>query len=262
MDKQINLIGISGQIGSGKDAVGKIIQCLTIKNNFNDSPEDFKEEKDFFTKDTITAVTKWDGNFDNLGDWQVKKFASNLKKICSILTGIPVKKFEDQEFKKTNLGEEWDYLDYEHSMRGDTVKMTVRELLQKVGTDLFRNQLHDNVWINALFSEYKPTRMSSSFPPDNDLGYPKWLITDLRFPNEFQAIKDRGGICVRVNRFEKQTFYNPNVSFPDGIPIHESERALDDYPFDYEITNKGSIEELIEEVKKMLQHFKIIEWIS
>jgi len=133
-----------------------------------------------------------------------------------------------------------------------TKNSKVRDFLQILGTDCLREQLFDNVHVAALFSEWKPQKMS-------EYNFSKWLITDLRFPNEFQAIKDRGGICVRVNRFETQTFYNPNVSFPDGIPIHASERALDDYPFDYEITNKGSIEELIEEVRKMLQHFKIIE---
>jgi hypothetical protein len=107
MNNQINLIGISGKMGSGKNLVCKIIQCLTIENMFNDSEEDFKEDVKFFTKQTVDAVTRWDGNFDNLGKWQQKAFAGKLKQICSILTGIPVKKFEDQEFKKTNLGEEW-----------------------------------------------------------------------------------------------------------------------------------------------------------
>jgi hypothetical protein len=240
MDKQINLIGISGQIGSGKDIVGKIIQYLTSK----DYLQGIGDIESYLESNTDYNFGHW--------NWQIKKFASKLKEICSILTGIPVEKFEDQEFKKSELGEEWDYLNYEHSMRGDTVKMTVRDLLQKVGTDLFRKQLHNNVWINALFGDYKPHKMSE-YNPSN------WLITDLRFTNEAEAIKDRGGICVRVNRFETQTFYTQRVSFPDAIPIHESERALDDYPFDYVINNKGSIEELIEEVKKMLLHFEIIE---
>jgi hypothetical protein len=248
MSKQINLIGISGQIGSGKDIVGKIIQYLTSK----DYLQGIGDIESYLESNTVYNFGHW--------NWQIKKFASNLKKICSILTGIPIEKFEDQEFKKSESGEEWDYLNYEHSMRGDTVKMTVRELLQKVGTDIFREQLHNNVWINALFGDYKLENEESTYlNPYPTIEYPNWLITDLRFPNEFQAIKDRGGICVRVNRFETQTFYTQRVSFPDAIPIHESERALDDYPFDYVINNKGSIEELIEEVKKMLLHFEIIE---
>jgi hypothetical protein len=248
MNNKINLIGISGQIGSGKDTVGKIIQYLTSK----DYLQGIGDIESYLESNTDYNFGHW--------NWQIKKFASKLKEICSILTGIPVKNFEDQEFKKSELGEEWDYLNYEHSMRGDTVKMTVRELLQKVGTDAMRDTVHPNVWVNSLFGDYKLENEESTYlNPYPTIEYPKWLITDLRFPNEFQAIKDRGGICVRVNRFETQTFYNPNVSFPDGIPIHESERALDDYPFDYEITNKGSIEELIEEVKKMLLHFEIID---
>jgi hypothetical protein len=130
---------------------------------------------------------------------------------------------------------------------------------KKVGTDAMRDTVHPNVWINSLFSDYIPTRMPSSFPPDNDLGYPSWLITDLRFTNEAKAIKDRGGICIRVNRhFETQTFYNSNVSFPDGIPVHPSENELDDYAFDYVIENNSDISTLVEKVKEMLVYFKIL----
>jgi len=222
MNNNINLIGISGRMGNGKNTVASIINQIT-NNKFEE-----------------------------------KAFAFKLKQIASILTGIEVSKFEDQEFKKTNLGEEWS-----SPILGEDwqdVSMTVRELLQKLGTDCLRDNLHPNVHINALFSDYKYENEESTYlNPYPTIEYPNWLITDLRFPNEFQAIKDRGGICVRVNRFETQTFYTQRVSFPDGIPIHESERALDDYPFDYEINNKGSIEELIEEVKKMLLHFEIIE---
>jgi len=244
---KINLIGISGQIGSGKDTVGKIIQYWTEYGlSGNGSCLEWLNTPNIFINKGLYP------------SWQVKKFASKLKEICSILTGIPVEKFEDQDFKKTFLGEEWDYQEFKNGINWDC-QLTVRELLQKVGTDLFRDQLHPNVWINSLFVDYKLENEESTYlNPYPTIEYPNWLITDLRFPNEFQAIKDRGGICVRVNRFETQTFYNPNVSFPDGIPIHASERALDDYPFDYEITNKGSIEELIEEVRKMLLHFKII----
>ena len=32
--------------------------------------------------------------------WEIKKFAGKLKQIASLLTGIPIEKFEDQEFKK------------------------------------------------------------------------------------------------------------------------------------------------------------------
>ncbi len=32
--------------------------------------------------------------------------------------------------------------------------MTVRELLQKLGTDAIRDNLHEDAWVNALISEY------------------------------------------------------------------------------------------------------------
>jgi len=134
--------------------------------------------------------------------------------------------------------------------------MTVRDFLQKLGTDGLRDGLHTNTWVNALMADYKPL-MSASFGI-MDLGastlqmekmskpipieYPNWVITDTRFPNEAQAIKDAGGILIRVVR-------------PGNTPIntHSSETSLDNYPFDHVIINDGSLEDLVEKVREVLE---------
>lgn len=246
---QVNLIGISGHISAGKDTVGKLIQDLTAA----DTPF---------------------GNKYQL--WQIRKFADKLKQIASILTGISKESFEDQEFKKTNLSEVWD------SKWGRP--LTVRHFLQRLGTDALRDNLHENIWVNALFSDYvaypkQPYHPGSTFSegcymhtscssckkPFNGYKrqitckdciesqgdiFPTWIITDVRFPNEAQAIKDKGGIVIRVKRTE----------LPQVItsPKHPSETALDNYDFDYKIFNTGTMEELRENVKAMLLHYNLL----
>jgi hypothetical protein len=65
--------------------------------------------------------------------------------------------------------------------------------------------------------------------------YPNWIITDVRFPNEAQAIVDRGGIMIRINRTDKSRI---NAD-------HPSETALDNWDgFNYIIDNNGTIEDL------------------
>ena len=206
----LKLIGISGKIGSGKDTTAELIQLVTtyglnnLKEVRNVTPrlmdnQDFKE------------YTLQNAN------WQIVKYAENLKLIASMLTGIPRKNFEDQEFKKTHLGPEWN-------------NITVREFLQTLGTRALRDNLNENVWVNSLFGNFNESS--------------QWLITDTRFPNEADAIKEKGGIVVRVDR---------GLSTGD----HPSETALDDYDFDYVIPNKGNIEELIEEVVKFVTLYNL-----
>lgn len=255
------IIGINGYIGSGKDTVGKIIQYLITKKKF---PTLEFGVDDFYYSGYIGDI---DTNIEFESGWKIKKFAGKLKQIASIMTGIPVEKFEDQDFKKTNLGEEWMYFpknNFDDVLIWGKVPMTVRELLQKLGTDAIRDNLHTNAWVNALFADYKQIR------PNPKVGgqqvnwvhpyYPDWIITDTRFPNEAQAIKDRGGIVIRVNRrfddieIGDKTFkFNINPAY-----LHPSETSLDDWNFDYVIDNNGSIEELIEKVKTMLEHFKLL----
>lgn len=227
------IIGISGYIGSGKDTVGSIIQYLDDKVDI-----DFKY---WYSSNAYSIYNQLEKG------WTIKKFAGKLKQIASLLTGIPVEKFEDQEFKKTLLSDEWNY---QRSYPDETVGMTVREFLQRLGTEGIRIGVHTNAWVNALFADYqREYRMGpDSFDEPTRTGdYPNWIITDCRFPNEAQAIKDKGGVVIRVNRYEAKPDYQEKAA------LHPSETSLDTWKFDYTINNTGTIEELVERVKSLMK---------
>lgn len=188
------IIGINSYSTGGKDTVAKIIQELQPEKS-----------------------------------WEVKKFAGKLKTIASLLTGIDVSLFEDQEFKEKLMPLDW----VEQWMEGTTKYyklMKVRDFLQKLGTEAIRDVLHNDTWANALMVDYK---IESN-----------WVVTDTRFHNEAQAIRDFGGVVVRINR--------------DGVkPVnaHPSEVALDNFEFDYILENNGSLEDLKRSVTFMLKKF-------
>lgn len=260
-----NLISISGKIGSGKDTVGAIIQtlCHLDKMDITYHPE--------------TVMTCWQKHFSGntyYGDWQIKKFAKKLKEVVALLTGCSVEQLESQEFKTKELGKEGDWYrgilttannevvftriptDVVHAppFPNNVIgKYTYREMLQRIGTEAMRNQIHENVWVNALFSDYKG-ELGGAGMTEYDLTtiYPKWIITDCRFPNETKAIKERNGILIRVKRTQFLKV--------DSLATHEhpSETALDDYKFDHVIDNDGTLEELVEKVREILIAEKII----
>jgi hypothetical protein len=242
------IIGINGKIGSGKDTVGKIIQYLTAEDVGADCLK------------RIRAGLSIDGHHNS--SFENKKFAGKLKQIASLLTGIPVEKFEDQDFKQSYMGEQWaktPIAPLSEATLFDAVDlnnlMTYREFLQKLGTEAMRDGLHTNVWVNALFADYKyeihrsevPTRAAGFI--DQHV-YPNWIITDMRFPNEMEAVKERNGITIRVSR--------TGIHTPKIEDLHPSETALDDCEFDYYIDNSGTIEDLIEKVREILINEKLL----
>jgi hypothetical protein len=244
------IIGINGYAGSGKDTVGTIIQYLMCPHrNANESLEDILKEPSYH---------EW--WLEDESGWEIKKWAGKLKLIASILTGIEEKKFEDQDFKRTDLSHHWSTLRMKAGKRQDgifpkkinmeSVPMTVRDFLQKLGTDAIRDGLHTNAWVNALMSDYVPTQQQWS---DGPLGgyengpLPNWIVTDTRFPNEAQAIKDAGGIVIRVDR--------PLIR---PINDHPSEIGLDDWKFDYKIANVSDIVSLSLTVLNILKQQKLI----
>jgi hypothetical protein len=274
------IISISGRIGSGKDTVGKIIQYLCYTNNNRMSYESFCLIED-----------KW-YNSDN---WEIKKFAGKLKQIASMLTGVSVEMFENQEFKKQEMPECWNklywndpdpiegnnYLITERIQYEDETSliiygggseaevfdseivskpMTYREFLQKLGTEAMRDGLHTNVWVNALFADYKDVYTGSWGQGNHMHEKPKWIITDTRFPNELEAVKKRNGITIKVIRpdYIENTFTGKKFPVKVHQTLHPSETALDDAKFNYEIINNGSIKELIEKVRSILINEQIL----
>jgi hypothetical protein len=215
------IISISGYSGTGKDVVGKLIQYNMSRGSripIEELISDYKNHE------------WW---LEEKSGWEIKKWAGKLKYIATVLTGIPTSKFEDQEFKKTNLGPEWG--------------MTVRDLLQRLGTEAMRDGLHKNVWVNALMADYKihPEHFNDiANGRETGDGYPNWIITDTRFPNEAQAIKDKGGMVIKVDR-----------SGVGPVNGHPSEDALKDYNFDYVIHNDGSINDLDKKVIEFINNF-------
>jgi hypothetical protein len=84
--------------------------------------------------------------------------------------------------------------------------MTAREVMQYVGTDVFR-KIQQNVWADATI--YK---IQSEKP---DLA----IVADCRFPNEVEVITAVSGLAIKLNRNP----YNSN---------HASEAALDSDVYD------------------------------
>jgi hypothetical protein len=237
------LIGISGKIGNGKDLLFDVINYIVTEDYWT-SFEHYMHEST-----PVDLV------------YQNKKFAGILKDIACKLIGCNVSQLEDRKFKEKELGEEWwycvaddgSYIPYVQNLHEgkvvNLVKLTPRKLLQLLGTEAGRQIIHPNIWVNALFADYKKEWNGKTFFA-HGIGrevrenvFPNWIITDVRFPNEAKAVKDKGGIMIRINR--------PGTESHCGGQ-HLSETSLDAYDkFDYLIENDGTVQDLIDKVKSL-----------
>jgi hypothetical protein len=102
--------------------------------------------------------------------------------------------------------------------------ITPRFLLQYVGTDLFRNQIHADIHAEATFRKIKNN------PGTN------YVICDIRFPNEADITQDRGSLVARVDR---------DVVRDKPADKHASEIALDGYTgWDWIVDNNSTLDDL------------------
>ena len=296
MKEKINLIGISGKINSGKDLVGKIIQYLVAKSNsFNsiDCNLTFNE----FTSRTWNreVLSNWTIKkyADKLKDIVCILIGCTRKQLedkdfKNKELGKEWKRFYDSyaidKIIKSDIPTGNVYAtneNYTKAAKWNIVKtiptsdiLTPRKLLQQLGTDVCK-QIHPNIWVNGLFANYKDIRWinkahidfmnTGKFNKKDDKSiYPNWIITDVRFPNELEAIKDRNGIVIRIERGienrikfldinEHEVLKNKRL-----IKEHKSETALDDYIFDEIINNNGTIKELIKKIEIILIKYNIL----
>lgn len=153
--------------------------------------------------------------------------ADILKDIVSLLFSLP----RDLLQGDTEEGRDWRSMPLEHLQwlagngvfKDDTV-ITPRLVLQRIGTDLFRNHVHEDIWLTLI-------RMKASSMEMNI------IIDDTRFVNELR-------LCDYTINIVRQRYPSEMI-----LDMHQSETDHLNHTYDYHIDNSGSIDDLIKNVE-------------
>lgn len=115
-------------------------------------------------------------------------------------------------------------------------KVSPRSLMQTIGTDIFRERLgilchgfgnSENIWVRC-FEKWLQNLNNNN----NNI-----VVSDIRFVNEAEKIKELGGKIYYISRNNKINDYSQHSS------ESSMELRLNDY-IDYKINNNGTIQEL------------------
>jgi hypothetical protein len=105
--------------------------------------------------------------------------------------------------------------------------ITPRHLMQTVGTEWGRRMIHADLWLRACLAR---------LPAEGA------VISDVRFPNEAEAITNAGGAVIRISR--------PGAGEGDS---HASETPLPNYLVTFELANDSTPEALVERALGLLR---------
>ena len=90
-----------------------------------------------------------------------------------------------------------------------------RHAMQTLGTEWGRELIGPDFWLNAWLRRVETSKLV--------------VVDDIRFPNEAEALKERGGVLVRITR--------PGTV----VDNHISEQALASLEADFTIANDGTL---------------------
>lgn len=213
----MQIIGLSGYARSGKDTAAEVLveQFGFTRVAFADKLREVLYELNPIVDFLGREVAVEDGYIDN----EILNAAPVTGGIHPIGVKDVINRFGWDGYKETKWSKE------------------IRRLLQRLGTEAGRQTLWDSIWVDAALT---------GLPEDA-----KVVVTDCRFVNEAQAIKDRAGIVVRVERAGVGPANN-----------HPSETSLDDWDFDYTLPNVHDLEtfkinvEVLHDVYQSNEYFK------
>ena len=135
------------------------------------------------------------------------------------------------------------------------MEITPRRVLQYWGTEVLRNNFHKDIWVASVENKLRQSK-------DNI------VITDCRFINEVNAIKNVGGTTMRVVRGKQPEWYDAAVSYNKGevgnmtwsiskakldkLRVHASEYSSVGLDYDHYVDNNGTIDELHTSIKSII----------
>jgi hypothetical protein len=148
-------------------------------------------------------------------------FADVLRKALYILNPLILSDSHGRDFR---LKEIVDEIGWDEAKRSYP---EIRRMLQVLATEVGRELISKNVWVDAAFKDLDPEK--------------KYVFTDVRFENEHQAVDKNLGLLIKITR----PGYGP-------VNDHKSTKELPDLWFDAHVKNDGTIGELHTKVHNIL----------
>lgn len=191
---------------------------------------------------------------DTVADYLVEKrefkrlsFATALKDACSAIFGWDREMLEG---KTNSTRMEREIVDDWWADRLGIPYFSPRYALQYVGTEVFRQHMHEDIWVHAMEKQFAK--------------YDRIVISDVRFPNEIDMLRRNGASMWSIRRSPTPEWVEPikkilleypldiarkeiNTAYPG---VHESEWAWAITQFDLDINNNRTLDDLFEIVNK------------
>jgi hypothetical protein len=221
------ILAFSGKLGSGKTSCSNFINALAFTHLLQLTPYAFVSDKGELVcqaeEDQLKVVNLKDRS-PEAREWldkfvhpfiRIYSTAEPLKDFCVNFLGLDAKLvWGSQEDKNTLTHLRWENMP--DKPKGKSGSMTVRDVMEFVGTNLFRKMDPDS-HAKAL----KNTIDKSTTP--------YILCDDIRFINEVEVVQGSGGHVVRLTLTTEEAAAN----------LHPSNTELDDFTgFDKVIDNQ------------------------
>ena len=188
----------------------------------------------------------------NFHGFRRDSFANTLKDAVAAVFGWDRTLLEG----RTKEAREWrEQVDPWWAERLGMPDLTPRWILQYWGTDVCRKAFHNDIWIASLENKMRKTG-------DNI------VISDVRFPNEIEAIHNSNGLVVRIKRGNDPAWFSAAESYnrgPNGnstwalsgmklekAKIHASEYSWVGGKIDHTVTNDSTIDSLYLQLESLL----------
>lgn len=212
---QSAFIGVSGKIGSGKDTVAPILMKILTNNvqQVEIVQEYFAKPLKMEVQQVIDIIREEIARNEEV-EWAYPIAVKNV----SIAMGIDE---QDAEYVVETLFHDIAD-DEEENIHSYNKVHSVRTVLQYWGTEVRRKQ-DDNYWVNkAIKAVYEHIANGRSV-----------YVSDVRFPNEADAIKEFLGNVIRLDVSDEEQsrriLARDNVEVTEMARQHSSEVALDSY---------------------------------
>ena len=202
-------------------------------------------------KDTVADYLQ------NIYGFKRDSFAATLKDAVAAVFGWDRELLEG----RTTESRAWrEQVDAWWANRLNMPNLTPRLVLQLWGTEVARRAFHDDTWIASLENKLSKAH--------NDI-----VITDVRFPNEIQAVRNAGGVVIRVVRGPEPAWYDLAVNVNRGhkknvewrlskdrlaeYNIHPSEWAWVGTEFDAVLdNNQEGLDNLYRQIKDLVTNLR------